>query len=210
MLRNRIPRRPYARMGMAVPEKFLTKLRYTQTSTIDALPYNAAMGTNINVLRVNSIFDPDQTGTGHQPLWRDQIALMYNRYRVHGMKYVLSVNGNKTRMTEIALVVASNEAPEDKWSTACERKGTRIIQVPPGLSHTLTYTGFIRPGTPYGLTPRQMKADEAFFATMGLNPAKGTFMCIYVVTHDTTARIDYDLHLTYYVELFDKVRVDGS
>ena len=37
-------------------------------------------------MRMNSLFDPDQTGTGHQPYYFDQFAALYNRYTVLGSK----------------------------------------------------------------------------------------------------------------------------
>lgn len=36
----------------------------------------------VYVFRVNSLFDPDFTGGGHQPLGFDQMSAMYNRYTV--------------------------------------------------------------------------------------------------------------------------------
>ena len=41
----------------------------------------------VHVLRMNSIYDPDYTTTGHQPMGRDQLAELYNRYRVLGFSY---------------------------------------------------------------------------------------------------------------------------
>lgn len=37
-------------------------------------------------MRLNSIFDPDFTGTGHQPLYHDQFDNFYKRYSVLGAK----------------------------------------------------------------------------------------------------------------------------
>lgn len=34
---------------------------------------------------LNSTFDPNLTGTGHQPMFRDQLAVIYNKYRVHSV-----------------------------------------------------------------------------------------------------------------------------
>jgi len=42
----------------------------------------AAATTAHQAFRANSIFDPDLTGTGHQPLGRDQLAAMYSEYEV--------------------------------------------------------------------------------------------------------------------------------
>lgn len=35
-----------------------------------------------HLFRANGIFDPDVTGTGHQPLYRDQVADLYTNYTV--------------------------------------------------------------------------------------------------------------------------------
>jgi len=41
--------------------------------------------------RANSIFDPDLSGTGHQPLGRDQWALFYNHYIVSKARMKLTI-----------------------------------------------------------------------------------------------------------------------
>jgi len=38
----------------------------------------------------NSIYDPDGTGLGHQPYYRDQLSVLYNRYRVHSVTVKLT------------------------------------------------------------------------------------------------------------------------
>jgi len=48
-----------------------------------------AMGTY--VWSCNGLYDPDITGTGHQPLYFDQMALIYNHYHVIGAKIKIQV-----------------------------------------------------------------------------------------------------------------------
>lgn len=64
------------------PNSIITKIRYCDqiviTSTLGVL------GTYL--FAANSIFDPDQTGIGHQPLFRDNFANIYNYYVVLGSK----------------------------------------------------------------------------------------------------------------------------
>lgn len=209
-------RRPFRRMittriGRPVPEKTLTKLKYAQTSYITCSVYTAAM-TGVNVIRVNSIYAPDASGYGHQPLWRDQLAVLYGRYRVHGMKYKITLSTSSSKLTSCVLVVGKSTTPESNYNTAIERRGNRVMKAPPGVSHSTTYTGFIRPGTPYGLTPSQMKDDEDFAAAINADPAKTAFACFYAVTHENvgTVYLYYILECTYFVELMDKYRVAGS
>lgn len=42
---------------------------------------------NYTNFRANSLYDPDASGVGHQPLYFDQLAALYARYRVTGLRY---------------------------------------------------------------------------------------------------------------------------
>jgi hypothetical protein len=71
-----------SRQVFGFPKSIVTKMRYctniTLTSTTGAVTYNT--------FRANSVFDPDQSGVGHQPMWRDNYAAVYSNYRVLGSK----------------------------------------------------------------------------------------------------------------------------
>lgn len=62
--------------------KTVAALRYVENITIDP---GAASITN-HVMRANSVFDPDQSGVGHQPLMYDEYSLLYEQYRVLSAK----------------------------------------------------------------------------------------------------------------------------
>lgn len=54
---------------------------------------------NIYVMSWNSLFDPNVTGTGHQPYYFDQVAAIYNHYYVIGARAKVTVipsNGSQT------------------------------------------------------------------------------------------------------------------
>uniref|UniRef100_UPI004047BAAF hypothetical protein n=1 Tax=Flavobacterium sp. TaxID=239 RepID=UPI004047BAAF len=64
------------------PNTITTKLRYCTF-----LDLTAAGGTVAgNTFAANGIFDPDITGVGHQPLYRDNFAAIYDQYAVLGSK----------------------------------------------------------------------------------------------------------------------------
>lgn len=64
------------------PDEFITTIRYVDVYTLTS----ASNGIAKQYMRMNSLFDPDQTGTGHQPYYFDQFAALYNRYTVLGSK----------------------------------------------------------------------------------------------------------------------------
>lgn len=61
------------------PSQKTVALRYVETLAFD--PSSSA--TSVNVFRVNNIYDPNYTGLGHQPMYRDNYAQIYSRYRVN-------------------------------------------------------------------------------------------------------------------------------
>lgn len=56
------------------------KQHYSETKSY-TVGTSGVFGTS-NVFNLNSQFDPDQTGVGHQPYARDQFAGLYGRYKV--------------------------------------------------------------------------------------------------------------------------------
>lgn len=69
------------------PNKIITKLRYAFTQSTGPLSNETPVDY---VFRMNSIQDPDFTGTGHQPLWHDTYSTIYETYRVLGSRLVVS------------------------------------------------------------------------------------------------------------------------
>lgn len=74
--------RRYVKVGRtlgAFPIRKTVALRYVQTISLNA----TASSTVVNVFRANSIFDPDYTGAGHQPMFHDLYSQIYDSYKVN-------------------------------------------------------------------------------------------------------------------------------
>lgn len=71
-------RRTLIRSGF--PKKLTVKLAYVDSITID--PPGGPDGFGTYVFRANSCFDPDFTGTGHQPMMFDTYMALYDHYQV--------------------------------------------------------------------------------------------------------------------------------
>lgn len=76
--------------GIAFSNAQLVKLRYVAHFSLDP-GVNTAVA---HVFRANSLFDPDQTGVGHQPYGFDTWATMYNHYTVLGSKITVHFNSD--------------------------------------------------------------------------------------------------------------------
>lgn len=70
----------------------LTRLRYVDTYGLTST--SGSIGKQLFI--INSTFDPDSTGVGHQPLYRDTYAAIYDQYAVVSAKIKVTFTSNST------------------------------------------------------------------------------------------------------------------
>lgn len=69
-----------SRSDFGFPDRLRTKLHYC-----DVVQLSASAGSpGLWQFRMNNMFDPDLTGTGHQPQWYDQLSAVYSYYSIVG------------------------------------------------------------------------------------------------------------------------------
>lgn len=69
-------------------QSFRTKLKY-----VDNVGLSSVGGAvSKNVFSPQNCYDPNVTGTGHQPMYFDQLAAVFNKYKVHSAKITVSFN----------------------------------------------------------------------------------------------------------------------
>lgn len=78
------------------PDRLKTRLQYCDVVQLAA----SAGSPGIWQFRLTSLWDPDLTGTGHQPQWYDQLVAVYQRYRVLGAKITVTFASNHISDTE--------------------------------------------------------------------------------------------------------------
>lgn len=92
------------------PKNRLVKMRYNDNYVLNAL----AGGIDSNEFRINSIFDPDLTGVGHQPLGHDEWSTFYNHYVVVGAKitatFLATEIGTPAGMRAVGIFIAPDSA----------------------------------------------------------------------------------------------------
>jgi len=158
-----------------------------------------------------SIFDPDLTGTGHQPLWRDELNQLYSRYRVHGIKYRFNIlNVTVQNMVVGAIVHAPQANSETNVQTMRERRGVKKFVVQPLHAGNTVITGYMPTGQPHGMSRKDFLADETFEADMTTSPATKSFLELYATSIEGTGKLQAQVDLVYYVELLQRRRVQSS
>lgn len=74
------------------PSTLTRKLRYVDKITLNPASLSALASHRF---RANDMYDPDVTGTGHQPMGFDQYMTMYDHFKVVGSKITCHILGNE-------------------------------------------------------------------------------------------------------------------
>jgi len=106
--RKKNTKRPRRKMSMAicsapVPPRMTRVLKY-----FDLITLNPGLGGGITgySFRLNSVFDPDYSGAGHQPRGFDQFAALYSEYTVLSCKMKIIPTSSSTTATPVTVGIA--------------------------------------------------------------------------------------------------------
>lgn len=135
--RRRKPKRKYKRkfrrsmlaksVSTPIGKSFKTLVRYVDKN-IQLNPSTGGIPAT-HVFSMNGLYDPDITGTGHQPLGFDQFMLMYDHYTVIGSRARVSFSNTDASYHQLVVcqlkdtntvVATTNEILENgnnKWAT---------------------------------------------------------------------------------------------
>lgn len=123
--RRRRPRKDVITRGLTIPITNRTRMRYADSITLNV----GVVGVpSLYAFRCNSIFDPDRSGGGHQPMFHDQYLNWYNHYVVLGSKItVQAVNSNDaTQVAQIlGIMVNDDTITPTTYSELMEQPGQK-------------------------------------------------------------------------------------
>lgn len=212
--RRRVFRRRRANptRGIGYPRNRVIKMRYIQRLELDP---GASTAFVANLFSANSIFDPDATGAGHQPMGHDQWANFYQGYCVLGSK--ISIIGlNATSSVPIIFGV--------KLLRTTSSGHTDIT----GLMEDPTVSWRFMQTAVNGNVPRPAIAkysarkfyntpspasNSNLLAAMSGNPATQAYYFVFMGAHDQTTdvpKLSMVVKITYIVQLTEPVELSQS
>lgn len=182
---------------------YVDRIRIT-SSAVSYMPY---------VFRGNSVFDPDYTGTGHQPLYYDQYGAIYNRYCVAGsaiqldvindaggaaLQYTVEPSTNVSTFTDISAVYEQSRAGAPKIVPIAARVSSRFKR----YASTRQVSGLTK----------IMSESDAWTSSIGNNPSENWFWNILFQSMDGSSAVDgyFVVKLIYYVHFYDRITIGQS
>jgi len=199
IVRGRVRRGALVRLPRTsgVQQQKMVKMKYSTfqigSSTTTAL--------GLHQFRINSIFDPDFTAAGHQPLTHDQWATFYSNYRVVAVSIVVNAQSITSSATSrICISVGTGSQP----TTICLMNEQRLVKT--GFTTTeknLTLRLFLPAHVGLGVTKAHYMNDDGFGSVFGDNPITNGFINVSWQNVDESTATGHTItaDLTYWVLL---------
>jgi len=185
--------------------RYITKAKYSEAFTL------SLSNGFTQIMNLNSLFDPNRTGIGHQPYGYDQLAQLYNRYRVIACSYVINGLGSSGDPIRLA-AIPSNEPIASPFtiSELCENPRCKwIVQYQGGATQYLKGKVYIP--SLFGRTKMQYMTDDRYQADVGSSPAELALLTISTSSlTDTAVNTQIVVTMEYTCEWFDPKPLDQS
>lgn len=183
------------------PDRLVTILKYSENYTFTGSATPAAQ-----VWSINSAFDPNFTGTGHQPSFYDTFQSVYGRYFVRHFKLDLEVTATNPNVSTYVVAnyadqsIAANTVEqiiEAKYSVfkvlgiTNSGKSTQLISLP--WMSTMKLMG--QPGT---------EADDNMYSVVSASPADVAWALVKGAAVDGTTSTSFMVRAVIYQEIVFK------
>lgn len=205
-----IKRRPTVNVNRSLQpfsQRYISKMKYSEQVQVTGPGSGGIAAFRFNL---NSIFDPNQTGTGHQPYGHDSLSAIYNRYRVISCKYVISAiptGGTTGNQYGIVAALPANEVVNVAGGLAEVQENPRCKFITQAPSATLkVLRGTVNLPSLVGRTKTQYMADDRYAATYGSSPAEAAILNVFTGLlngNAETVSMQLNVMLEYTVESFD-------
>jgi len=226
-MKNRRKRR-FARRGLiknlanfSVASPFPPRKGYRLTYEQDGFLTVGTSGLtgSIQKFNLNSLFDPDNTGSGHQPYGYDALQVAYNRYKVSGCLVDLEFYDPQTIDSVMCVYALFNPANISNTiagvspATASEKHNAESCAVMGTGSQKKKIKFFISMAELFNLSKLQYKSDiDNTTADVGANP--GSLGTLQLASADpnggSSGGIRYRMRLTYYCMLYQRKYMSQS
>jgi len=162
--------------------------------------------------RANSVYDPDSTGLGHQPMYFDQLAAIYKQYIVHKCEIEVEFHNPTADGMVVGLAFGPNSHTSLTVSELMERPNCVLTTVSNSGEQRVVLKVLVDMEDLFGITKQQyLNEVSTYGAAVTANPTTvGTIRMIY--THPTTLTVQCQalVRLRYLVQFFSRNTVSQS
>lgn len=186
----------------AFKNRLLTKLGY---SDIFTMVTGLAGVTTEYIFNMNGIYDPDATFAGHQPYGRDTYALIYNKYKVHSIKYRVEAIGSLNSAPAV-LNVVPNQLVSPIGGLSIQLESPYAKSAITSYGERVLLKGSVDLARMTGRTKTQYGSDSLYEAIMTSNPSEQMGLHVSLGQPSTQTSCVLKVWIEYLVEFFDPIQ----
>jgi hypothetical protein len=221
---NKKQRKSSKRRGFRIPPPLSTlTMRTTCPDTIHVpLSYHSReiLAGNVivdQVYNLNSIYDPDRTGVGHQPLGFDEWSAFYGRYRVDSVKLELTAVNHAASDIAITNLLANNDSSAivtgSLFEAACESPFAKSFMV--GTLSGMNVKTVVKRynlNQIAGVSEAKYMSDDTYSALVTSSPSEIIVLHLSGadISFATNIEMFYHLKFTFYTTFFDRKQLVQS
>jgi len=167
--------------GFGFPDQLRCVLKYKE----NGISFTGSLTPAAQVYRLNSLFDPNLTGVGHQPNNFNQLTAMYSQYVVTAARLTAQVMNEGTVEADCVICYTDVNTSTQTVENLAESRWSKNIcagQVNSGTS-VKTFT----PGVvliPMLMGERDLNTDPNTYANVGANPADPAYAIFKLASAD--------------------------
>lgn len=188
----------WVKLGMKYSDTFSTTL--------------VAGAVNDQVYRANSIFDPDRTNTGHQPLEFDQYMLLYNRYHVYAVSWHITSAGAADAYHMATGIINGTETFTSATDFRTFREGPMVRDYTSSYGSPSLIARDKKPLYRFnGISMKAYMTDDRFGSQMITNPSE--IIDLHIMHYNPSANtvlIHWQIDLKFHCVVHDPLLADPS
>lgn len=192
-----------------IAQRTIVRMKYAEQVSMSASGGIPAK----QLFNLNSIYDPNRTGLGHQPYGHDTFQGLYNRYRVISVSWNITIQSVASEIITLCVLPCNEENSTLSLELMRESPRCRYIVQGCGAGQTTrTLKGRISLPSLVGRTRAQYMADDRYQSQFANSPSElAVLHCFAGNTGGSiTGPCVMSVVLTYTVECFDPHQLSQS
>lgn len=192
------------------PDSVKVKLVYFEAIEMDGL---GSVGFWDYAFRLNSVYDPNFTATGHQPAGFDEWSALYSKYRVWGGSFKVHVaNKDPLESLHFLAVPRSVNTTDSGLSSYAEEPRAHYMLAAARGSPTVSMSGTFSNPEILGVTRGEYE-DQDYAALTSANPTTLTWLNLHAQMSSSEVATQVSecvIEIHYDVEFFSRNELDVS
>jgi len=169
------------------------------------------------IFSANGAFDPNITGTGHQPIGFDQMMSFYDQYTVRSASIKATFAGLSTSVARVAVLLYDQPSPSTDPLRLVENGLAKmgVIATSPGVNTTRSVCSLsLHCDVPkyFGVTFEELKVNPSFVGTAAANPSEQVYFALELWGgfSNSTMAVTFDVLISYDIFYYEPRHIDVS